>query len=130
MNLHIEQSHEGKEDKTELEAKVNIKHADLFVGVAVNHDMTTWKSVRAQAVMKDGMNKYFARCNVMDKHASVGCTQRYKEKGFAHSYEAFFLWAKDAKGFMNQPICFQAGGKYQLSKKARMSYTVEASDAW
>lgn len=79
--------------------------------------------------MKDGKNKYFARCNVMDSHASLGCTQVYK-KGFAHSYAAYFMWSKDAKGFMGQPITLQAGGKYRLSGKARMTYTIEASESW
>jgi hypothetical protein len=128
--LHLQQSTEDKEDSTELEVKVNLRHADFFVGAAVNHDMFTWKSVRAHAVMKEGFNKYFARFNLMEKHVSVGTTQRLvAKKGFAHSYEAFYLFNGE-KGFLDQPLMFQAGGKYKVNNKSKIEYTVEASNVW
>lgn len=126
----MEQSHEDKSDKTAIEAKVNVRHDNHFVGVAFGHDLTTWNNIRMHAVLKEGTSKYFARCNLSDKHVSLGCTQRSKAKGFAHSYEAFYNWDCDkAKGLLGQPITVQAGGKYKFNGKSRMSYTIEASDA-
>ena len=126
--MHLQQSHADKSDKSELEAKVNLKHDNHFVGVSVGHDTKEWQHINLQAVMKDSKNKYFARCNVMDEHASVGCT--INKKGFAHSYAAYYMWSKEAKGIQGLPVKVEAGGNYRLDKKSRMSYSLEISNAW
>ena len=102
--MHLEQAHENKTEKTAVEAKINLKHSNHFVGAAFTYDLADFSDVRLHAVIKEGSSKYFARTNLSNRHASVGCTIRGKAKGFSHSYEAFYHWDKDTKGLLGHPI--------------------------
>lgn len=128
MQLHAQQDFKDV-GSTELEAKVNVHHDNHNVGFAVKHDLAAFTQYQLQASLQDGPLKYFAKLNLEDKHnhVSAGFTTRNIQKRFARSYQFSYLLG-GAKGWMGQPISVQHGGKYQLSKDARMEFTLEAAE--
>jgi len=118
---------EMEKPSVSMNCGVHHKEQDAMFGFAVETDAKELTASEVMLMKKDDGNKYWMGYNHGDKFAQAGCLINNKESKFVHAYEArYHLEAESApqKAF-GQPMSIVAGGKYTLSDKTTMNYSME-----
>jgi len=109
-------------------AKASVNYDQTHVGAAAQLKDGKVEKQFVQAVYNDAAAQYFARANVLEKTAGLGCSIEHEK--FTHSYEGTFNWGSGAEGLMGSPISFVGGGEYDLSKASSLGYTWTLGKNW